>query len=168
MLPVLPVHRALVGIGPVYLKKFLSFKESGPYNLRSNASCELKVPKTKCETHGDRAFSHLLAPHCGKRSLQLSGVSSVQGFKQALKTFWFRLAFAQWTNWRTVIAMFYFHFLKVSVMFSVQLSAFVSALEYVYSLALYKVNKIYYIILYELWKQFGKTTLLPKLSTPLD
>ena len=33
-------------------------------------------------------------------------------------------------------------------MFSVRLSAFVSALEYVYSLALYKVNKIYYIILY--------------------
>ena len=31
-------------------------------------------------------------------------------------------------------------------MFSVRLSAFVSALEYVYSLALYKVNKIYYII----------------------
>ena len=58
-------------------------------------------------------------------------------------------------------------------MFSVQLSAFVSALEYVYSLALYKVNKIYYIILYyiilyELWKQLGKTTLLPKLPTPLD
>ena len=93
MLPVLPVHRALVGIGPVYLKKFLSFKESGPYNLRSNASCELKVPKTKCETHGDRAFSHLLAPHCGTLSLKLSGVSNVQGFKQALNTFWFRLAF---------------------------------------------------------------------------
>ena len=31
-------------------------------------------------------------------------------------------------------------------MFSVRLSAFVSALEYVYSFALYKVNKIYYII----------------------
>ena len=93
MLPVLPVHRALVGIGPVYLKKFLSFKESGSYNLRSNASCELKVPKTKCETHGDRAFSHLLASHCGTLSLKLSGVSNVQGFKQALNTFWFRLAF---------------------------------------------------------------------------
>ena len=93
MLPVLPVHQALVGIGPVYQKKFLSFKESGPYNLRSNASCELKVPKTKCETHGDRAFSHLLAPHCGTLSLKLSGVSNVQGFKQALNTFWFRLAF---------------------------------------------------------------------------
>ena len=77
MPPVLPVYRALVGVGPVSLKKFLRFKESGPYNLRSNANCELKVPKTKCETLGDRAFSHLLAPHCGTLSLQLSGVSGV-------------------------------------------------------------------------------------------
>ena len=86
--PVLPVHRALVGVGPVYLKKFLRFKESGPCNLRSNASYELKVPKTKCETLGDRAFSHLLAPHCGTLSLQLSRVFRVfRFFKQALKTF---------------------------------------------------------------------------------
>ena len=92
--PVLLVHRALVGIGPVYLKKFLSFKEIGPYNLRSNASCELKASKTKCETHGDRAFSHLLAPHCGRLSLQLSRVFSVQGFKKALKTFCPRNQFA--------------------------------------------------------------------------
>ena len=29
------------------ITEFLSFKESGSYNLRSNSSCEFKVPKTK-------------------------------------------------------------------------------------------------------------------------
>ena len=39
-----------------YLKKLLSFKESGSYNWRSNTSHELKVSTTKCKTLGDRAF----------------------------------------------------------------------------------------------------------------
>ena len=45
---------------PCLPKEVSKIQGSGPYNLRSNASCELKVPETKCKTLGDRAFSHLL------------------------------------------------------------------------------------------------------------
>ena len=41
----LPVHPALSGVAPVYLKE--ASKRSGSYNLRSKLSCEFKVPKTK-------------------------------------------------------------------------------------------------------------------------
>lgn len=34
------VHRALLGVVPAQLKKLLSFKESGAYNLRSNIANE--------------------------------------------------------------------------------------------------------------------------------
>ena len=45
---------------PCLPKEVSKIQGSGPYNLRSNASCELKRPETKCKTLGDTAFSHLL------------------------------------------------------------------------------------------------------------
>ncbi|CAH3161170.1 unnamed protein product, partial [Porites lobata] len=57
------VHLAIFGVAPVYLKKFLSFKESASYNLlRSNTTYVLKVPKTKCKTFGDRVFARVGPP----------------------------------------------------------------------------------------------------------
>ncbi|CAH3187473.1 unnamed protein product, partial [Porites evermanni] len=48
---------------PVYLKKFLSFKESASYHLlRSNTTYELNVLKTKCKTFGDRVFARVGPP----------------------------------------------------------------------------------------------------------
>ena len=85
MLPVLPVQQALVGIGPVYQKKFLSFKDSGPYNLRSNASCELKVPKTKCALVGPSLWNTLSK---AIRSIQWSGFQA--GSKHLLISFGIR------------------------------------------------------------------------------
>ena len=103
------VHPALSGVAPVYLKE--ASKRSGSYNLRSKLSCEFKVPKTKWETLGDRAFARVGLRVWSTLPSAIRSIQSLQGFKQALKTFWFRLAFAQWTNSCKVISMFYFHFL---------------------------------------------------------
>ena len=99
-----------------YLSTQLSLvlpKESGSYNLRSKLNCEFKVPKTKCKTLGDRTFARVGPRLWSTLPSAIRSIRSLQGFKQALKTFWFRLALAQWTNSCTVIAMFYFHFLQV-------------------------------------------------------
>ena len=103
------VHPALSGVAPVYVKE--ASKRSGSYNLRSKLSCEFKVPKTKWETLGDRAFARVGLRVWSTFPSAIRSIQSLQGFKQALKTFWFRLAFAQWTTSCKVIAMFYFHFL---------------------------------------------------------
>ena len=103
------VHPALSGVAPVYVKE--ASKRSGSYNLRSKLSCEFKVPKTKWETLGDRAFARVGLRVWSTLPSAIRSIQSLQGFKQALKTFWFRLAFAQWTNSCKVISMFYFHFL---------------------------------------------------------
>ena len=81
-------------------EKLLSFKESGPYNLRSNTSYETKVPPPPPKKKWRQGF-HSCWPPSATRSIR-----SVQGFGQALKTFLFRLAFAQWTNSCTVVAVF--------------------------------------------------------------
>ena len=73
------VHRAIFGVAPVYLKKFLSFKESASYNLlRSNTTYELKVPKTKCKTFGDRVFARVGPPLW---NILRSGIRSFRGSK---------------------------------------------------------------------------------------
>ena len=108
------ISRPPPGVAPVYLKKLSSFNERGSYNLTSNIGCELKVPKQSSRPLGTGP-SHVLAPHALSNTLPsaIRSIWSVQGFKQSLKTFWCRLAFVQWTNSCTVIAIFYFHFLWV-------------------------------------------------------
>ena len=76
------------------ITEFLSFKESGSYNLRSNSSCEFKVPKTKC-TLGDKAFARVGLSLWNTLPLVIRSIRSVQGFKQA-----------QWTNLCTVIVVY--------------------------------------------------------------
>ena len=100
------VHRAIFGVAPVYLKKFLSFKESASYNLlRSNTTYELKVPKTTCKTFGDRVFARVGPPlnleHSSFRYKEYPGLES--------RPVVFRFTFAQWANSCTVIAVLYFH-----------------------------------------------------------
>ena len=77
------------------ITEFLSFKESGSYNLRSNSSCEFKVPKTKCKTLGDKAFARVGLSLWNTLPLVIRSIRSVQGFKQA-----------QWTNLCTVIVVY--------------------------------------------------------------
>ena len=73
------VHRAIFGVAPVYLKKFLSFQESASYNLlRSNTTYELKVPKTTCKTFGDRVFARVGPPLW---NILRSGIRSIRGSK---------------------------------------------------------------------------------------
>ena len=80
------VHRAIFGVAFVYLKKFLSFNESASYNLlRSNTTYELKVPKTKCKTFGDRAFARVGPSLWNILPSAIRSIRGVQGFKQARK-----------------------------------------------------------------------------------
>ena len=65
------------------ITEFLSFKESGSYNLRSNSSCEFKVPKTKCKTLGDKSFARVGPSLWNTLPLIIRSIRSVQGFKQA-------------------------------------------------------------------------------------
>ena len=67
----------------------------GSYNLRFITSFELKVPKTKCKTLGDRTFACLGPSLWSTLPSAIRSIRSVQGLKQALKTFLFPLAFAQ-------------------------------------------------------------------------
>ena len=83
------VHQAVFSVAPVYLKKLLSYKESSSYNWRSNTSCKLKVPPKKCKTLGDRAFVRVGPSPWNPFALSIRSIRSVQGFKQALKTFFF-------------------------------------------------------------------------------
>ena len=92
------IHQDLFGVALVYVKKLLSFKEGASYSLRSITSKELKVSKTKCKTLGDRAFALLGPSLWNTLPWAIRRIWSVQGLKQALKTFLFPLAFAQWSN----------------------------------------------------------------------
>ena len=60
----------------------------------TSVSYELKVPKTKW-CLGDRAFAGVGPSLWNTLPSVISSIQSDQGFKQALKTFLFRLAFAE-------------------------------------------------------------------------
>ena len=81
------VHRAIFGMAPVYLKKFLRFKQSGCYNLpRSNTTYKLKVPKRKGNTFGYRAFARIGPSLCKIFTAAIRIIRGVQGFNQARKS----------------------------------------------------------------------------------
>ena len=105
------VHQAVFIVAPVYLKKLLSFKESSSYNWRSNSSCKLKVPPKKVQDpwgQGLRACWPLtVEPFC----FIYQEYPECSRFQAGSKDLFFRLAFAQWTNSCTVIAVFCFTFI---------------------------------------------------------
>jgi len=93
------VHRALFGVSPVYLKKLLSFKESGPYNLRSNTSYEIKCPPNKVQDlweQGLRSCRPLTVEHSSFSYQEYPECSGFQsGSKDLYHTFLLCFAFAQ-------------------------------------------------------------------------
>ena len=51
------VYEALKGFAPLYLIELLQVRTPGRYALRTNNQLLLEVPRTRCKTFGDRAFT---------------------------------------------------------------------------------------------------------------
>lgn len=86
------VFKCLNGIGPEYLKnKLVEYIPSR--TLRSAESNLLVVPKTRCSTIGDRAFS-VFAPRMWNRlPLSIRESQTLSEFKSQLKTHLFKISY---------------------------------------------------------------------------
>lgn len=81
-------HKALHDKAPPYISDMLSYKEG-----RQSRSTKLKllmVPRTKCVTFGDRAFSVYAPTKWNQLPLEIRSIDCVEKFKSALKTHLFR------------------------------------------------------------------------------
>ena len=113
-----PLH---IQIGQEFLIELVKYKFQGGWFIQFKIQYQLRIkgPKTKCiKTLRDRTFAQIVSQSLwNTHPLSIRSIQSDQGFKQALKTFLFRLALAQWTNSCTVIiAVFLFSFsLKCTV-----------------------------------------------------
>ena len=76
-------YKALHDKAPAYISDMLSYKEGRTFwSTQPNL---LYVPKTKCVTFGDRAFS-VYAPHeWNKLPLEIRNLDTVDKFKAAIK-----------------------------------------------------------------------------------
>jgi len=86
------VHKALYGSGPVYIKEMLKVKLAD-YHLRSSDAPTLIVPKTKCKTLGDRAFTAAAPRQWNALPNQLRSIQNIDLFQRHLKTHFFSQAF---------------------------------------------------------------------------
>ncbi len=84
-------YKALHGKAPAYLSDMLSYKEGR--TLRSTQLNLLYVPKTKCVTFGDRAFSVYAPREWNKLPLEIRNLDTVDKFKAAIKTYLFKQYF---------------------------------------------------------------------------
>ena len=84
-------HKALHGKAPTYLSDMLTFKEGR--QSRSTKLNLLAVPRTKCVTFGDRAFSVYAPTQWNKLPLDIWSIDCVETFKSAVKTYLFRKYF---------------------------------------------------------------------------
>ncbi len=89
------VFKALNGKAPNYLAEMMQFKDS----LKTRSSKDkllLQVPRTKCSTFGDRAFSVYGPRHWNKLPKHIRESDSVDSFKSSLKTHLFTQYFTRY------------------------------------------------------------------------
>ena len=81
------VHKCLSGMAPDYLKKKFNFTQCNErYVLRSTKELNmLEVPKTKCISYGDRAFSAYGACQWNLLPSKLRCEEDIATFKKSLK-----------------------------------------------------------------------------------
>lgn len=91
---VLLVFKALHGIAPSYLSDLLKFKPKGRYCLRTDDQLLLTVPRTNCKTFGDRAFFKVGPSLWNNLPLNIRQLTKLETFKNHLKTYLFKLAYA--------------------------------------------------------------------------
>ena len=86
------IHKSLNGKGPNYLKEMLSPKPD-PRPLRSSSEQLLDISRTNLITYGDRAFSIFGPRKWNALPLDIRSCTSISGFKKALKSYLFRIAY---------------------------------------------------------------------------
>ena len=86
------VYKSLNNLAPKYISDLLRFHDPGR-NLRSVNKLLLTVPKTKQKTYGDRAFSVAAPKLWNTLPIEIKQCSTINIFKQRLKTHLFRLAY---------------------------------------------------------------------------
>lgn len=87
------VYKSLHGKAPGYLCQLLKTKPVGRYDLRSNDQDLLMVPSTTLKTLGDRSFAKAGPILWNSLPIDIRQSSSVDSFKNRLKTFLFNKAF---------------------------------------------------------------------------
>ena len=87
------VYKALHANAPPYLSDLLTPLQVGCYSLRSNEQNLLIVPKTVRKTFGDRAFAKAGPFLWNELPIDIREASTVETFKNRLKTFLFKKAF---------------------------------------------------------------------------
>ena len=81
-------YKSLNDLAPPYLLDLLQPYESCRA-LRSENQMNLKVPKTRLKSYGDRAFSHAAPKLWNKLPLEIKSASTLELFKSKLKTHMF-------------------------------------------------------------------------------
>ena len=81
-------YKSLNNLAPPYLLDLLQPYES-TRALRSDNQLNLKIPKTRLKSYGDRAFSHAAPTLWNKLPLEIKSASSLDLFKSKLKTHMF-------------------------------------------------------------------------------
>ena len=87
------VFKALESKASVDIRDLMKPKVAGGYTLRSDNLRLLQVPKTKCKSFGDRAFTHSGQSLWNALPLELRLISNIDCFKRRLKTYLFEKGF---------------------------------------------------------------------------
>ena len=77
---------------PKYLKELVNLYEPARA-LRSADKMLLTVPSTRCKSYGDRSFSFVAAKTWNSLPMNVRSSSSLECFKNSLKTFLFKKAY---------------------------------------------------------------------------
>ena len=86
------VYKALNGTGPSYISELLKYHTS-EWKLRLSSQRLLATPKARLKTYGERAFAVAAPRLWNSIPLELRSSSSIDTFKQHLKTYLFKQAF---------------------------------------------------------------------------
>ena len=87
------VYKAIHGQAPCYLSDLLQVQQYKYSGLRSASCLNLVVPRTKCVTFGDRAFSVYGPKLWNKLPEHIKQAETIQCFRQKLKTYFFETAY---------------------------------------------------------------------------
>ena len=89
--------KCIHGLAPSYLTELISIKRASSYNLRSNTGIILECSSTIHRvTLGDRAFQQAAPKTWNCLPLNIRNIKSIDSFKSALKTYYFKLAYKKY------------------------------------------------------------------------
>ena len=84
------VYKSLNDKAPLYLSDLLTYRRSS-YSLRSVSNGDLVEPSSKMRTYGDRSFAVCAPRLWNSLPLSIRRSSSVDTFKNVLKTYLFKM-----------------------------------------------------------------------------